>query len=156
VTSFVPRALRAESGGADLDVEGVVVGVRLDRELVAVLEGDQEEVRELLEHEARATIAAARALIEVAGGRRGDGLQLLDLGPGEREEREPAHAAAPRDPGPQHGRPLPDRVRMAAEMGRGLLEVRWSCRRDHNGMDPPVTSNTVSTVAVRVQGSLTE
>jgi hypothetical protein len=41
----VEGLLRAAATGADLDVEGVVVGVRLDRELVAVHEGEHEEVR---------------------------------------------------------------------------------------------------------------
>ena len=48
----VERLLRAEGRGADVDVAGVVVGVRLDRELVAVREGEHEEVLDFREHAA--------------------------------------------------------------------------------------------------------
>ena len=65
--------LLAEGRGSDVDVAGVVGGVRLDRELVAVLEGDQEEVRDLLEHAARVAVLSATALVEVVGGTAGDG-----------------------------------------------------------------------------------
>jgi hypothetical protein len=78
----------------------------------------------------------------VGGGTARDGLQRLDLALGEGVELESTHAAATRDPCPEHRRPLLDRVRIARR--RRGVGITWGgvespLRDDH--ADPALKSN---------------
>jgi hypothetical protein len=101
----------------------LVVEVRLDRELVAVREGELEEVRKFREHAARVTIAATRALSEVGGGRRGS-RQPRALILGERFEPKSPRVPTAWDPRRQHSHPLPEQCLhlAAAEWGGDYSE----------------------------------